>query len=1031
MALPTPTLEALDLASLRACFDNLFDCFGIYAPVRDDHGRITDFQVEYVNSAGCDNNLLTSTEQVGRLVTEILPGHRGSALLQHYARVIETGEKWEAEAQPHRDVYAGEHETRWFDVRAWRVSDRLAIIWRDVTARESARQELQTSREPRSSVCSTFVEGQELLDALIDHTPVLLCIWDPRLQRFRFNRQFTDLLGWTEDDAADGDFMTKVAPDPAYRQQVVDHMQALDRGFRDIKTTAKDGSVIDIAWANIGLSNDVRIGIGVDIRERLRDQQALRQSEATLAAVFESLPVGVGIADATGTVRSLNPAGLAIHGFGSLADMLASLEDYRKRFELLSIAGERLPHDQWPVARAMRGDYVRDLELRLRRPDGAERRVTYTAVPVPGEHPGETFTVFLIQDVTDARKAMDTLDQQQRHLALVIDTAPAFIAQCDRELHYRFANQAYATSLGIRPEQIIGKHVSVVLGDAFASSEPHMRKALAGQEVHYELELRVGDMVRHLDVRYAPDRTADGQIDGFVVVGIDITARRAAEKALRESEQRFRSLFSNMTEAFALGEPIFDEAGRPVSFRFLEVNQAFHRQSGLGKEVVGRPITEVVPNLEPEWIETYARIATTRQPTEFVNYNRATDRHYQVVAYSPEPGRFAILFHDISQERQLQESLRQSNDLLGFTLDATRVGQWELDLVTDETHRSLRHDQIFGYQRIQPTWGYDIFLNQHVHPDDREYVDQSFKEALATCGDWEFECRINRVDGVERWIWAKGSVSSTDHGKPRRLAGLVMDITERKQAEQQLHDLNAVLEARVHEGTQAVREQSEQVRNLAMDVIEAEERERKRIAVLLHDGLQQLLTAMAMRIELLRPKLGDEHEEDWTTLRQLVDESVAAARTLSVELSPSVLRDAGLMPALNWLTARFHEQHALKVELRVDEAAEPTDASVRNFLFRAARELLFNVVKHADCDVAELTVERRDGMIRLEVADQGKGCTTLQSNGTGLGLFSIVQRARHLGGWSSITTAGGQGCRVELVVPMQVTTDDAAATEPA
>ncbi|HOM73361.1 MAG TPA: PAS domain S-box protein, partial [Armatimonadota bacterium] len=115
----------------------------------------------------------------------------------------------------------------------------------------------------------------ELFHAIIDTIPVMIVIYDPHLNTFQFNKNFRDVLGWTEADAVDGDFMEKVYPDPEYRQMATEYMQSLEPGWRDFKTTAKDGSEVESSWANIKLSDDTIVGIGVDIRERKQAEEKL------------------------------------------------------------------------------------------------------------------------------------------------------------------------------------------------------------------------------------------------------------------------------------------------------------------------------------------------------------------------------------------------------------------------------------------------------------------------------------------------------------------------------------------------------------------------------------------------------------------------------------------------------------------------------------------------------------------------------------------------------------------------------------
>jgi len=142
------------------------------------------------------------------------------------------------------------------------------------------------------------------------------------------------------------------------------------------------------------------------------------------------------------------------------------------------------------------------------------------------------------------------------------------------------------------------------------------------------------------------------------------------------------------------------------------------------------------------------------------------------------------LAHDITKRKRAEEALRQSEERLRFALETSHTGAWDLDLVDHTAYRSLEHDRIFGYEQLLPEWTYEMFLD-HVLPGDREMVDAKFRKATTARSDWSFECRIRRVDGEVRWIWAAGRHSIDATGNMRRMAGIVQDINERKRLEEQ------------------------------------------------------------------------------------------------------------------------------------------------------------------------------------------------------------------------------------------------------
>jgi PAS domain S-box-containing protein len=171
--------------------------------------------------------------------------------------------------------------------------------------------------------------------------------------------------------------------------------------------------------------------------------------------------------------------------------------------------------------------------------------------------------------------------------------------------------------------------------------------------------------VRFYQSHCVPEYGVDGTVANVLVVSRDLTGRKQAEEALRQSEQRYRSLFNGMTEGFALHEIICDEKGESCDYRFLEINPAFERLTGLKREdVVGKTMSQVLTNDDPKWVKIYGDVALTGKSIHFDNYSPVLKRHYEVFAYCPAPGQFGVLFMDITERKQAEEALRRSRDQL-------------------------------------------------------------------------------------------------------------------------------------------------------------------------------------------------------------------------------------------------------------------------------------------------------------------------------------------------------------------------------
>ena len=510
-------------------------------------------------------------------------------------------------------------------------------------------------------------------------------------------------------------------------------------------------------------------------------------------------------------------------------------------------------------------------------------------------------------------------------------------------------------------------------------------------------------------------------VASIMIVAVCGVLRRqlANDKRLRESERRYQQLYESMTEGFALCELLRNGAGAPHDFRFLKINPAFTRITQWGADqVVGHTMRELNPRVEQFWIDRFAE-TTSGRTVHVEGLAEGLSTWYEAWAFPAGDDRFALFFLDITERKQAARALQESERRFRHLANAGPVLVWTTDTDANVTYLNDRWREYTGAgdeQSMGTGW------QARIHPDDLPRVQSSWREALAHSRMFEIEARVRRHDGEYRWFLSRAMPVLNNEGQVEQWIGISMDVHDRKTAQQQLEELNETLEQRVVDRTAELQQRSEQLRLLASELTDAEQRERRRLAQVLHDDLQQLLVGAKMHLSTLsehRPKGNGCAPAN--QVAAMIDQAIESARSLSTELAPPVLYEMGLRAALHWLARRSERKYGLQVGVEADESIEEPGEQLAVLLFQAVRELLLNIVKHAEVDKADVHMTRDGDRLSIVVADCGQGFNPEQverpADELGFGLFNLTERLRLFGGDMHIDSAPGEGTRVCLSMP--------------
>jgi len=320
------------------------------------------------------------------------------------------------------------------------------------------------------------------------------------------------------------------------------------------------------------------------------------------------------------------------------------------------------------------------------------------------------------KDITDRRKAAESLQANEAELIGIVENLATGITISDLNGHILRANPAHQKMFGYGLDEL----KTMVFSDFTHPDDVGNHQAaydglICGEIDHFNMRKRFIHREGHIVwAQVTVSLIRDNNKKPVSVVGMveDITARMKAEMALQKSEREYKSLFKAMLNGFALHEIICDDHGKPIDYRFLAVNPAFEKLTGMkAKDLIGKTMLEVLPGTEKQWIDIYGRVALTGEPASFENYSPDLDIYYYVSAYQPAKNQFACIFQDGTEEKKsiiereqlvgkLQKALDEIKTLRGIIpicMYCKKIrddqGAWDIieSYISEHTHAEFSH----------------------------------------------------------------------------------------------------------------------------------------------------------------------------------------------------------------------------------------------------------------------------------------------------------------------------------------------------
>jgi PAS domain S-box-containing protein len=532
--------------------------------------------------------------------------------------------------------------------------------------------------------------------------------------------------------------------------------------------------------------------IATDITDKKNADELLRESEERFMSAFKYAAIGIALVSPEGKWLRVNPALCNIVGYSE--EELLSLT-----FQDITYA-EDLETDLKYVHQMLAGEIQNyHMEKRYIHKKGHMIWVLLSVSLVKDRDGNPLYFIAQIQDITNRKKAAEALKDSEKRFRNIIDNSSFGIGTYDETGQCVVANKVLADIIGATVDQLLSQnfyhikswHDSGLLDAAKKALETGMNQAIT---IH--ITSSFGKDV-WMECSFVPYKEEGNKFLMFIVG--DISDRRNSEIALEESEKKYRRFFTTVPNAWAYHKILVDKDGKPVDYVFLEVNEAFEKQTGLKRvEIVGRRVTDVLPGTEKDpagWIEKYGQVALTGKEIRLESYSKNINKWFAITASSPEKGYFIVIFDDITERKEVEQKVVNQKDFLNNIFESLthplyviNADNYEVTHMNSAARPDKGSDGITCYKLSH---GFDKPCDTDDHPCVVELIKEKKEPVMVehTHYDKYGDSRIVEVHGYP--IFDK-------KGNVKQVIEYNLDITDRKKSEVEKERLNKELEQVIH-----------------------------------------------------------------------------------------------------------------------------------------------------------------------------------------------------------------------------------------